>query len=211
MRVGLNGAAFLPLPLLKLKFAILAMKLCPQCHFTFDDDRSVVCDFDGSELTTIPDPAPLSDRIVPPSKKSNPLQFATSRSGLAGLAGLLLVSGAFLVVRQKSPSPRKLDEAAGTVERRDTIAGIAPTRKSQRPITYKPDHRSRATIARASTPRRISTATRTTARTRSSSTDFTKQTVALSEKKDSKVNVVFKKTGNALKKTVTILRKPFDL
>jgi hypothetical protein len=46
----------------------------------------------------------------------------------------------------------------------------------------------------------------------SSSADFSrKENVALSEKKDSKLSVVFKKTGNALKKTFSILKKPFDL
>jgi hypothetical protein len=47
-------------------------------------------------------------------------------------------------------------------------------------------------------------------RVRSSPADFSKQTVAVSEKKDSKVDMVFKKTGNALKKTVSILKKPFE-
>jgi hypothetical protein len=186
------------------------MKRCPECHFTFDE-RELVCDFDGSELTTIPDPAPLSDRIAPPSKKAKLLRFANSRSVLAGLAGLLLVSGTFLIVRYKSSSPPKLEEAR-TVERRDPVVSIPPTRKSRRRIAYshKPARRSRATIARSSTPRRFSIAKRTTARVRPSPTDFNQQPIAVSEKKDSKVTLVFKKTGNALKKTVSILRKPFD-
>jgi hypothetical protein len=55
------------------------------------------------------------------------------------------------------------------------------------------------------------TPTRTTARVRSSPVDFSKQTVVRPEKKDSKLNVAFKKTGNALKKTLSILKKPFGL
>jgi hypothetical protein len=194
-----------------LKSPNSAMKRCPECHFTFED-RVMVCDFDGSKLTDFADPEPLSDRIVPPSRMSNLLRFATSRSGLVGLAGLLVVSGTFLIVRHKSSSPPKLDEEASTVERRDSIVSTTRTRKSRRRVAYahKLERRSRTTIARASTARRVSTATRTTARVRSSSNDFNKRTVAVSEKKDSKVNVVLKKTGNALKKTVSILRKPFD-
>ena len=187
------------------------MKRCPQCHFTFED-RDQVCDFDGSELAAFDDPAPLSDRIEPPSKKSKLIRFTKSRSALAGLAGLLLVSGMFLIIRYKSSSPPKLDEKALTTERQVSVS-VAPTRKSRRRIGYahKPDRRSRATIARASTPRRISIPNRTTPRVRSSSTDFSKQTVARSEKKDSKLNAVFKKTGNAMKKTLSILKKPFGL
>ena len=188
------------------------MKRCPECHFTFED-RVQVCDFDGSELTPFADPAPLSDRIVRPSKKSNLIRFANSRSGLAGLVGLLLVLGVFFIVRFKSSSPPKLDEKVWTPERHDSIVRTARTRKPRRRITYahKPNRRIRTTIARASTPRRISAPTRTAAPLRSSPNDFSKQTVALSEKKDSKLNVVFKKTGNALKKTLSFLKKPFKL
>ncbi len=188
------------------------MKRCPECHFTFED-RDQVCDFDGSELTPFADPAPLSDRIVSPSKRSSLLRFANSRSGLAGLAGLLLVSGTLLVLRHTSSNTPTSDEQTSTFVRRDAIVSRARTRKPRRRIAYahKPARLPRAIMARGSTPRRISTPTRTTARVKSSSTEFSKQTVAVSEKRDSKVNVVFKKTGNALKKTVSIFRKPFDL
>jgi len=188
------------------------MKRCPECHFTFED-RFQVCDFDGTELTPFADPAPLSDRIVGPSKKSNSIRFANSRIGLAGLVLLLLVPGVILIVRHKSSSPPKLDEKVWTAERHGSIITIAPTRKSRRRIAYAhtPVRRSRVTIARASTPRRITTRTHTTASVRSSPANFSKPTVVVSEKKDSKLNVAFKKTGNALKKTLSILKKPFEL
>jgi len=187
------------------------MKLCPQCHFTFED-RDWVCDFDGSELTPFDDPAPLSDRIVPPSKKSHLLRFANSWRGLAGLAGLALLSGTFLIGRYKTSSSPESDVKVPTTELPEAIVTSAPTRKSRRRMahTHKADHHTEATIVRASTARRISTPARTTARVRHSSTAFRKQSVALSEKKDSRVDVVFRKTGNALKKTVSILKKPFD-
>ena len=190
------------------------MKRCPECHFTFED-RVQVCDFDGSELTSFADPAPLSDRIVEPSTKSNLIRFANSRIGLAVLVLLLLVPGVILIVRHKSSSPPNSDEKASIAERQDSIVSTAPTRKSHRyrrriAYAHKPTRRIQVTMARASTPRRI-IPTRTTARVRSSPTPFSKQTVVLSEKKDSKLNVVFKKTGNALKKTLSFLKKPFDL
>lgn len=188
------------------------MKRCPECHFTFED-RDQVCDFDGSELAAFDDPAPLSNRIASPSRKSKLIRFTKSRSGLAVLAGLLLMSGVFLIVRYKFSSPPKPVENASTTELHDSIVTTAPPRKSRRRIAHahKPDRRRRVTIARASTPRRVFTPTRTSARARSSHTDFSKQTVARSEKKDSKLNAVFKKTGNVLKKTLSILKKPFDL
>lgn len=187
------------------------MKRCPQCHFTFED-REQVCDFDGTKLTPFDDPAPLSDRIVPPSKKSNLLRFTKSRSALAGLAGVFLLLGIFLVMRHNSSSPPPLEEKASTPERSKPIETSPPTRKPRRRIAYarKPAHRSHAAIARASTRRRISTPTRTK-RVRSSPTDFSKEEAARSEKKDSKLNLVFKKSGKALKKTFSILKKPFGI
>jgi hypothetical protein len=189
------------------------MKRCPECHFTFED-RFQVCDFDGSELTSFADPAPLSDRIVGPSTKSNLIRFAHSRIGLAGLVLLLLVPGVVLIVRHKSSSPPTSDEKAWTAERHDSIVSTAPTRKPRRfrrriAYAHKPVRRIRVTMARMSTPRRIFIPTRTTARVRSSAPAFSKQTAVLSEKKDSKLSVAFKKTGNALKKTLGFLKKPF--
>ncbi len=201
---------FQSLPRLTIEFAILAMKRCPECHFTFED-REQVCDFDGSELVAFDDPAPLSDRIASPSRKSRLIRLTKSRPALIVLVGLLLMSSVLLIVRYKSSSPPKPVERV-TTERRDSIVRAAPARKSRRRIAHvhKPERRRRITIAKAATHRRISTA-RTTARQRSAPTYFSKQTVARSEKKDSKLNVVFKKTGNALKKTFNILKKPFDL
>jgi len=186
------------------------MKRCPECHFTFED-RVEVCDFDGCELTSFADPAPLSDRIVHPSKRLRFIRFANPRIGLAGLVALLLLSGVFLILRNKSSSPTKLDEKAWTAEPRFSIMRTPPTRKSPRRISYahKPARRIRMTIVKASTPRRISTSTRTTASVRSNPTNFSKEPVVLPEKKDSKLEVGFKKTGNALKKTLSILKKPF--
>jgi len=186
------------------------MKRCPECHFTFED-RVQVCDFDGSELTPFADAPPLSERIVRPAKNSQLIRLANSRIGLAGLVVLLLVSGVFLILRNKSSSPTKLDEKAWTAEPRFSIMRTPPTRKSRKQIAsvHKPVRRNRITIARASTPRRIPAPTRTAARV--GSTNFSKPAVVPSEKKDPKLNVVFKKTGNALKKTLSILKKPFGL
>ena len=190
------------------------MKLCPQCHFTFED-RELVCDFDGSELTPCADPDPLADRIVPPAKQSNLRRFANLRVALVGLTGLLLVVGPFLLVRQNSSNPATPEEKGWTPSPRDAIVSTLPRRKYRRRIAYaaqRLNHSRRAAIARSSSPRRISTPTRTTAPVRSSPADFSRrETVFLPEKKESKVSVVFKKTGNALKKTLSILKKPFDL
>jgi hypothetical protein len=191
----------------------MAMKLCPQCHFTFED-RALVCDFDGSELTPCADPAPLADRIVPPAKKANLLRVVNFRTALIGLTGLLLVLGPFLIVRQYSSNPATLEEKVWTAERHDGIVNTLPRRKYRRRIAYahRLNHSRRVAIARNSSPRRISVPTRTTAPVRSSSADFSrKENVALSEKKESKVSAVFKKTGSVLKKTLSILKKPFDL
>src|SRR5580765_731742 len=118
------------------------MKRCPECHFTFED-RVQVCDFDGSELTSFADPAPLSDRIVGPSTKSNLIRFANSRIGLAGLVLLLLLLRVVFIVRHKSSSTPTLDDKVWTAERHDSIVSTAPKRKSRRRIAYahKPVHR----------------------------------------------------------------------
>jgi len=185
------------------------MKRCPECHFTFED-REQVCDFDGSGLVPFDDPAPLSNRIAAPTRKSKLIRLTKSRPALAVFVGLLLISSVLIVRYKSSNLPKPVQRV--TNERHDSIVSAAPARKSRRRIAlvHRPERRRRITIAKASTHRRISTV-RTTARLRSAPTDFSKQTVARSEKKDSKLNAVFKKTGNALKKTFSILKKPFDL
>jgi len=191
------------------------MKLCPQCHFTFED-REQVCDFDGSELTPLADPAPLADRIVAPAKRLNLGRLLNLRTTLVLLASVLLVLGTFLIVRYRPSSPPPLNRPVWIAELIDPTVKAAPLRRprKRRIIAYahKVAHRSHATVARSSTPRRISPPPVATAPVRSSSADFSrKQTVVVPERKDSKVGLVFKKTGNALKKTFSILKKPFDL
>ena len=126
------------------------MKRCPECHFTFED-RVQVCDFDGSELTSFADPAPLSDRIVGPSTKSNLIRFANSRIALAGLVLLVLVPGVVLIVRHKSSSPPVLEEKVVTAERHDSIISTARTRKSRR-RRRSPVHRSSQSSELDTTP-----------------------------------------------------------
>jgi len=217
-----NGAAFpAPASHIVIEFALLAMKLCPQCHFTFDD-REQVCDFDGSELTPCSDPDPLADRIVPPSKRLNLARLVNLRTALVGLACVLLVLGTFLIVRYRSSSPPPANRPVWIAERFYATVKAAPIRRPRRrrmiAYAHKVAHRSHATVARSSTPRRISPPTVTAARVPPASADFMrkadlnrKETVAVSEKKDSKVSVVFKKTGNAFKKTFSFLKKPFEL
>lgn len=69
------------------------MKHCPQCEFTFDDQQQV-CDFDGTELSVVPERPPSFQivKLAPAVSRSRVRRIVQSRPALAALAlaGVLL-------------------------------------------------------------------------------------------------------------------------
>jgi hypothetical protein len=68
------------------------MKRCSQCDFIFEDDQEL-CDFDGTELTTFPEPTPFAQNISPKiqaSKTVTPSPFRRLALSRASLTALLL-------------------------------------------------------------------------------------------------------------------------
>lgn len=69
------------------------MKRCSQCDFTFEDDQQF-CDFDGTELSVVPEPVPSFKKFSMPPGVSAPLflRVVRSRVSLAvmALAGVML-------------------------------------------------------------------------------------------------------------------------
>lgn len=63
------------------------MKHCPQCAFTFDD-QAQVCDFDGTELSPVPEIPPSFKKVSFATESSGSFarRLVTSRAGLAVLA-----------------------------------------------------------------------------------------------------------------------------
>ncbi|MGH9968775.1 MAG: hypothetical protein ACREBG_13230 [Pyrinomonadaceae bacterium] len=75
------------------------MKHCPQCEFTFDDQQQF-CDFDGTELSVIPEPLPPSFKSVllaPAASRSFVRRLVQSRVSMATLALAGLVLSALLI------------------------------------------------------------------------------------------------------------------
>ena len=102
------------------------MKHCPQCEFTFDDQEQV-CDFDGTELSPVPERPPSFKKVsfAPASSGSFVRRLVTPRSGLAVLAlgGLLL--SALLIGYFDSVNQSNVDKS--TSQTRDDRASMVPS------------------------------------------------------------------------------------
>jgi hypothetical protein len=86
------------------------MKHCPQCEFTFDD-REQLCDFDGTELTVVPEMLPSfkSVSFAPAASGSFVRRLVKSRAGLPALALAGVVLSALLVGYYDSVSQGNID------------------------------------------------------------------------------------------------------
>ena len=78
------------------------MKRCSQCGFTFEENEQI-CDFDGTELTTVPEPIPFYQKTSPSISTLSAVRpslfrrFAASPVFLAVLAVAGLMASALLI------------------------------------------------------------------------------------------------------------------
>lgn len=102
------------------------MKYCPQCEFTFDDQEQV-CDFDGTELSVIPELPPSFKTVsfVPAASGSSVRRLLTSRACLAALAMASVMVSALLVGYYDFVNQRDVDVSKSQTGK-DT-ASIAPS------------------------------------------------------------------------------------
>lgn len=202
-------------------FLSLTMKRCSQCHFTFEDHQQV-CYFDGTELTPYPAPLPSSqDSSVPMSPFCRLARSRVCWAALSVVGGL--ISNALLMIYYDSASQPNVTSKAES--RNAMVSLVSPAQLPIQPPTHiaRPDTlTSKPKITAAAKPS-SPTARRTTTfkpqASRSpmlgvrSSTPVRKQPLAFETaqpKKESNVTAIFKKSGSILKKTVSILKKPFD-
>jgi hypothetical protein len=108
----------------------LPVKRCSQCDFTFSDDHQF-CDFDYTELTVIPDPAPSTQNVAAffPTKVR---RIVRSRPGLAvlALAGVALLVGYFDSVQKSRSDVVSSSENRGP----SNLTGQAPREKSEQTL-----------------------------------------------------------------------------
>jgi len=89
------------------------MKRCSECDFTFEDHQQV-CDFDGTELTIIPESVPKAVRTSPFRR------LARSRVALAALVLAGLISSALLIGYYDSASQSSAEIASNSESRNET-------------------------------------------------------------------------------------------
>lgn len=99
------------------------MKRCSQCEFTFEDYQQF-CDFDGTELTVVPEPFPSFKKVSVPATvfPSLLLRVARSRVSLAllALAGVML--SALLIGYLESGSQPNIYIASNAESRNEVIS-----------------------------------------------------------------------------------------
>ena len=119
------------------------MKRCSECEFTFEDHQQF-CDFDGTELTVVPEPFPSFKKVSVPATvfPSLFLRVARSRVTLAvlGLAGVMmsaLLIGHFEAGNQPNlviaSNPESRNEVISVPQDWSAFSGQAPEKvaKSQ--------------------------------------------------------------------------------
>ena len=119
------------------------MKRCSECEFTFEDHQQF-CDFDGTELTVVPEPFPSFKKVSAPATvfPSLFLRVARSRVTLAvlGLAGVMmsaLLIGYFEAGNQPNlviaSNPESRNEVISVPQDWSAFSGQAPEKvaKSQ--------------------------------------------------------------------------------
>lgn len=99
------------------------MKRCSQCEFTFEDHQRF-CDFDGSELTVVPEPFPAFKKVSVPATVLPSLLFRVARSRVSvavlALAGVML--SALLIGYFDSGSQSNIDIASSSESRNEMIS-----------------------------------------------------------------------------------------
>ena len=98
------------------------MKRCSECEFTFEDHQQF-CDFDGTELTVVPEPFPFFKKVPVPVSvvPSIFLRVARSRVSVAllALAGVML--SAFLIGYFEAASQPNIAIASNAESRNELI------------------------------------------------------------------------------------------
>src|SRR5688572_13111819 len=102
------------------------MKHCSQCAFTFEDHQQF-CDFDGTELTVLPDPIPSFKNVSVPATGLPSLLLRVGRSrvfhGALALAAMML--SALLIGYYDAESQTNIDTAANAESRNDLVNPVA--------------------------------------------------------------------------------------
>lgn len=134
------------------------MKHCSQCGFTFGENEQF-CDFDGTELNTVPEPAPFSPsastlRALRPSRFR---RLALSRVSLAALMLAGLISSALLIGYYDSGSQSNI-EIASRAQTQNDMVNLVPQGPSETSDQAKPEQAKPRSI---STQRRIAAAAKT--------------------------------------------------
>ncbi len=129
------------------------MKLCSQCQFTFEDPQQF-CDFDGTELTILPEHLPSFKSLSLPATGSASLflRVARSRVSLAVLAFAGVMLSALLIGYYDSGSQSNI-EIASHAESRNDMENLVPQSPSETSGKAKPDQGVKPRII--STQRRI--------------------------------------------------------
>jgi hypothetical protein len=98
------------------------MKRCSECEFTFEDHQQF-CDFDGTELTVVPEPFPSFKKVPVPVSvvPSIFLRVARSRVSVAVLALGGVMLSAVLIGYFESGSQPNIDIAATSESRNEVI------------------------------------------------------------------------------------------
>jgi hypothetical protein len=115
------------------------MKRCSQCDFIFEDDQRV-CDFDGTELTAIPEPMPLAQKISPslstlPDLHPSPIRrFIHSPISLAVLALAGVTLSALLIGIYDSasePNIKQNTDLTSNAQRQNETVNAVPQAPSE--------------------------------------------------------------------------------
>jgi hypothetical protein len=134
------------------------MKRCSQCDFTFDDHQQV-CDFDGTELTALPDLPPAFKTVSLAVPQSPVRRLIQSRAGVAILALLGVVASALLVGYFDSLNQPTIDMASNP-QTQDAMVSMVP---------HPSEKSDQAKLEPVAKPRRISTQRKIRADEKSSS------------------------------------------
>jgi hypothetical protein len=199
------------------------MKRCSQCDFTFEDDQQF-CDFDGTELSVVPEPVPSFKKYSMPPGVSAPLFLRVVRSrvslavmALAGVMLSALVIGYYDSGAQSNIEP-DIDlasndmvnlvpkGASGTLDQAEPEQ-VKPTFIStERRINAEEKTRTRAHVFSSNSKpernKRSFDKANEESLARNSKRPADRESNGSRQHKDSKVVAILKKTGN-------ILTKPF--
>ena len=97
------------------------MKRCSECEFTFEDQQQF-CDFDGTELTVVPEPFPSFKKVpVPATIPSLFVRVARSRVSVAVLALAGVMLSALLIGYFEAASQPNIAIASNAESRNEVI------------------------------------------------------------------------------------------